>query len=90
MTAPHQPDRIAALDGVRGLAILLVLLMHCLYIAPLVGVDIGAHPYARIAMLGWSGVDVFFVLSGFLIDVFNIFSYLSLFGLNSNQKSPSI
>ena len=26
------------------------------------------------------------VLSGFLIDVFNIFSYLSLFGLNSNQK----
>lgn len=67
MTAPHQPDRIAALDGVRGLAILLVLLMHCLYIAPLVGVDIGAHPYARIAMLGWSGVDVFFVLSGFLI-----------------------
>jgi len=67
MTASHQPDRIAALDGVRGLAILLVLLMHCLYIAPLVGVDVGAHPYARIAMLGWSGVDVFFVLSGFLI-----------------------
>lgn len=67
MTASSQPDRIAALDGVRGLAILLVLMMHCLYIAPLVGVDIGSHPYARLAMLGWSGVDVFFVLSGFLI-----------------------
>jgi peptidoglycan/LPS O-acetylase OafA/YrhL len=67
MTASPQPDRIAALDGVRGLAILLVLMMHCLYIAPLVGVDIGTHTYARLAMLGWSGVDVFFVLSGFLI-----------------------
>lgn len=67
MTVLPQTDRIAALDGVRGLAILLVLLMHCLYIGPLVGLDIGAHPYARIAMLGWSGVDVFFVLSGFLI-----------------------
>lgn len=67
MTASRQPERIAALDGVRGLAILLVLFMHCLYIAPLVGMDMGAHTYARIAMLGWSGVDVFFVLSGFLI-----------------------
>jgi peptidoglycan/LPS O-acetylase OafA/YrhL len=67
MTALPQPERIAALDGVRGLAILFVLVMHCLYIAPLFGVDIGQNTYARLAMLGWSGVDVFFVLSGFLI-----------------------
>lgn len=67
MTALPQPERIAALDGVRGLAILLVLVMHCLYIAPLFGVDMGQNTYARLAMLGWSGVDVFFVLSGFLI-----------------------
>lgn len=67
MTASPQPDRIAALDGVRGLAILLVLVMHCLYIAPLFGVDMANNTYARLAMLGWSGVDVFFVLSGFLI-----------------------
>ena len=68
MTASPQPERIAALDGVRGLAILLVLCMHCLYIAP--RYDLGfitTHTYGRVAMLGWSGVDVFFVLSGFLI-----------------------
>lgn len=68
MTALPQPERIAALDGVRGLAILLVLCMHCLYIAP--WYDLGfltTHTYGRVAMLGWSGVDVFFVLSGFLI-----------------------
>ncbi|MEC7726454.1 MAG: acyltransferase family protein, partial [Planctomycetota bacterium] len=68
MTAIQQePDRIAALDGVRGVAILLVLVMHSLYIGPLFGLDVMAHPYARAAWLGWSGVDVFFVLSGFLI-----------------------
>jgi len=65
-TAP-EPERIAALDGVRGVAILLVLAMHSLYIGPFFGLDVMAHPYARIAWLGWSGVDVFFVLSGFLI-----------------------
>ena len=67
MSAPSEPNRIAALDGVRGLAILLVLLMHCLYIAPVCGVDMGTNTYVRLALLGWSGVDVFFVLSGFLI-----------------------
>ena len=68
MTAIQQePERIAALDGVRGIAILLVLVMHSLYIGPLFGLDVMAHPYARVASLGWSGVDVFFVLSGFLI-----------------------
>ncbi|MFK7741484.1 MAG: acyltransferase family protein [Planctomycetota bacterium] len=64
---PQQPDRIAELDGVRGIAILFVLAMHGLYIGPLLGLDVMAHPYARIAWLGWAGVDVFFVLSGFLI-----------------------
>ncbi len=66
-TVANEPERIAALDGVRGLAILFVLVMHSLYIGPLVGLDVGAHPYARVAWLGWCGVDVFFVLSGFLI-----------------------
>lgn len=68
MTANQQAsERITALDGVRGVAILLVLVMHSLYIGPLFGLDVMAHPYARAAWLGWSGVDVFFVLSGFLI-----------------------
>lgn len=63
---PPVPERIEALDGLRGLAILLVVVMHALYIAPLLGVDL-AGAYARATLLGWVGVDVFFVLSGFLI-----------------------
>lgn len=50
---------IPALDGVRGLAILLVLLFHCCQ--PILG------PLAFLGELGWIGVDLFFVLSGFLI-----------------------
>ena len=67
MTATQQPERIAALDGVRGLAILLVLVFHCLFIAPGFQLNPLTHPYARFGSLGWAGVDVFFVLSGFLI-----------------------
>src|ERR1043166_7724662 len=52
------------LDGLRGLAILLVLLRH---LVP----EQTTHPYfvpiITAARLTWSGVDLFFVLSGFLI-----------------------
>jgi peptidoglycan/LPS O-acetylase OafA/YrhL len=42
------------LDGLRGVAVLFVLLFHNFY-------------YLRIFRFGWVGVDIFFVLSGFLI-----------------------
>ncbi|HEX6812498.1 MAG TPA: acyltransferase [Planctomycetota bacterium] len=63
-------DRVAALDGVRGLAILLVVVMHStLFGCRLPGVEpLGDdHVLVSLALLGWCGVDVFFVLSGFLI-----------------------
>ncbi len=58
---------IPALDGIRGIAILLVVVFHyiCCMLEP--GSD-SFLLYIR-GMLGltWSGVDLFFVLSGFLI-----------------------
>ncbi len=59
--------RILELDGLRGIAILSVVALH--YIADSAGGDFGSFLYRFKAVfrLGWSGVDLFFVLSGFLI-----------------------
>ncbi len=61
-------NRIKELDGVRGIAIFLVLIWH--YIACQVSSSIleasGGFLLDFLA-LTWSGVDLFFVLSGFLI-----------------------
>ena len=55
---------IPALDGLRGVAIILVLFHHLTIHRPTSGVD---EWIASVPLFGWSGVDVFFVLSGFLI-----------------------
>jgi peptidoglycan/LPS O-acetylase OafA/YrhL len=59
-------SRIAELDGLRGIAILSVVLMHYFY-NPDPNLKGPIHQIQRIFALGWSGVDLFFVLSGFLI-----------------------
>jgi peptidoglycan/LPS O-acetylase OafA/YrhL len=56
---PAQLKHVLALDGLRGVAILLVLILHF--------VSSGLGPLRRVAGAGWVGVDLFFVLSGFLI-----------------------
>jgi peptidoglycan/LPS O-acetylase OafA/YrhL len=72
-TTDHQAttaawQRLPELDGIRGLAITLVLIWHygCLYLprsnqGPLL------TELFKLLSLTWSGVDLFFVLSGFLI-----------------------
>jgi peptidoglycan/LPS O-acetylase OafA/YrhL len=58
-------QRIRALDGLRGIAILLVLFSH---LTPDVALRVKAFEWVRkAAVAGWVGVDLFFVLSGYLI-----------------------
>ena len=58
VAGPH----IAALDGVRGLAILLVLLVH--FVGDAVPTSRGERLAVKAANYGVWGVDLFFVLSG--------------------------
>ena len=64
--SPKEP-RILELDGIRGVAVLAVVFYHYAVIGP--GAEFHTWLYwGRAAFrLGWSGVDLFFVLSGFLI-----------------------
>ena len=59
-----QKSHFAPLDGLRGVAILLVILVHSYHYT-------GSAPSGRavqaVARAGWTGVTLFFVLSGFLI-----------------------
>ena len=57
--------REPALDGLRGVAILLVYLYH--YGGGLHSEHIGGRLFGYLTESGWTGVVVFFVLSGFLI-----------------------
>ncbi|MHB1935967.1 MAG: acyltransferase family protein [Acidobacteriaceae bacterium] len=59
-------SHVPALDGVRGLAILLVLVSHLMLFNDHTGSRFG-DSLAALRGLGWVGVDLFFVLSGFLI-----------------------
>lgn len=60
---------IPGLDGIRAIAVIAVILRH--YTSPFTPIlkdaGWGWNAYATIANLGWVGVDIFFVLSGYLI-----------------------
>lgn len=64
----HEPagtdGHIRALDGIRGLGVILVLFYHYGSSAAAHGLD---NLLIQMTGIGWSGVDMFFVLSGFLI-----------------------
>lgn len=72
LSAAHNPatsvrrERIPELDGLRGAAILSVMTFH--YLDALTSQGHGVLGYFHpIVTMGWTGVDLFFVLSGFLI-----------------------
>jgi peptidoglycan/LPS O-acetylase OafA/YrhL len=65
-TTSHEPSkRIPALDGLRGIAILLVLVRHS--VAGVETTNVFWSSVIKPLRVTWSGVDLFFVISGFLI-----------------------
>lgn len=64
-TAPS--GRIPELDGLRGLAVLLVVLHHFIPVQDAEGHAGFVTTLESFFHVGWVGVDLFFVLSGFLI-----------------------
>ncbi len=64
MTERIPQGRIPELDGLRGMAILLVMVGHYFSVPGIGSASLLNGYWFR---LGWTGVDLFFVLSGFLI-----------------------
>src|SRR5579871_5502624 len=70
-TLKEETGRIAPLDGLRGIAVLMVVAFHFInntYSVPgAKQTNIVEKILIKVTYFGWSGVDLFFVLSGFLI-----------------------
>ncbi|MCK8501761.1 MULTISPECIES: acyltransferase family protein [Myxococcus] len=62
--APRLHGHLPVLDGVRGLAVLLVVFFHTTHLSDQ---SVAGKATWWLAGAGWTGVDLFFVLSGFLI-----------------------
>lgn len=65
---PILRSRMPELDSVRGVAILLVVFYHgYFWSCGVTGLGTVARAFVEITRMGWLGVNLFFVLSGFLI-----------------------
>jgi peptidoglycan/LPS O-acetylase OafA/YrhL len=61
---PPPGTHVPALDGLRGLAVLIVVVLHFSFLQPTNRLELA---FSLVTSMGWVGVDLFFALSGFLI-----------------------
>lgn len=61
-TSSSKPEYLPELDGLRGIAVMAVILGHCSTLTAY-----GVEQWLPFTHWGWLGVEIFFVLSGFLI-----------------------
>lgn len=66
-------NRITTFDGLRGIAVLCVVLRHCFSMTPGVSTQFPGELFRY----GWLGVNLFFIISGFVIS-FTLFKYNSI------------
>src|SRR5437763_17022422 len=64
MKLPAAGSYLPQLDGIRAVAVTLILLVHCVIVP---GHGTAAWILRNVLWNGWIGVDLFFVLSGYLI-----------------------
>jgi peptidoglycan/LPS O-acetylase OafA/YrhL len=60
-------NRIKELDGLRGIAVILVISFHLFKRAATLTEQPILREFSNLTTVGWVGVDIFFALSGFLI-----------------------
>lgn len=63
---PHQPGRLARLDGLRGLAACIVAFYHARLLFSAETFVGASMPVAWLHQWGWAFVDLFFVISGYI------------------------
>jgi peptidoglycan/LPS O-acetylase OafA/YrhL len=62
-----KPNHLPALDGVRGIAVLMVMFFHYCQANDFFPEQPALKVLSKLSVVGQTGVDLFFVLSGFLI-----------------------
>jgi peptidoglycan/LPS O-acetylase OafA/YrhL len=90
-SGPVKPGRIQSIDGLRGVAALLVVLFHLHEAVSRTATDWLWSPIAWVAANGAKGVDIFFVISGFVIAMSvskgaRTFSYFGRFILRRSVR----